>query len=105
MLNLTTIRETWSRVEATDTATLLWLRDDELVQQLYQQVETRLALSDQESEALTAYLGSKVTLIRDLAESRQVAAPRLQLLPATKVMALSSLLAKRIECSLGTGDT
>ena len=74
MLNLTTIREIWSKVEATDTATLLLLRDEELVQQLYQQVETRLAFSDQESEALTAYLGSKVTLIRDLADSRQVVA-------------------------------
>ena len=74
MLNLTTIREIWSRVEASNTGTLLQLNDEELVKYLCQQVETRLTFSNQESEALTAYLGSKVRLIRDLAESRQVAA-------------------------------
>lgn len=66
----TTIREIWSSVEITNTATILQLSDEELVRQLRQQVESRLALSSEDSKTLSAYISSKILLIRDLAESR-----------------------------------
>jgi len=69
-LELTTIREIWTNVEATNTSTLLQLNDAELVIQLQQQVERRLVLSLEESQFLNAYISSKTPLIRDLAESR-----------------------------------
>ena len=69
-LELTTIREIWTNVEATNTSTLLQLNDAELVRQLHQQVERKLALSLEESQSLNAYISSKTPLIRDLAESR-----------------------------------
>ena len=71
-LELTTIREIWTNVEATNTSTLLQLNDAELVRQLHQQVERKLFLSLEESQSLSAYISSKTTLIRDLAESRMV---------------------------------
>lgn len=69
-LELTTIREFWTNVEATNTSTLLRLNDAELVKQLHQQVERRLVLSLEESQSLSAYISSKIPLIRDLAESK-----------------------------------
>lgn len=70
MLKFRTIREIWSSVEVTSTETILQLNDEELVKQLRQQVESRLALSSEESQTLSAYISSKILLIRDLAESR-----------------------------------
>jgi len=70
MLNFITIREIWSRVEVTNTETILQLNDEELVKQLRLQVESRLALSSEESQTLSDYISSKILLIRDLAESR-----------------------------------
>jgi hypothetical protein len=64
------LRLTWAVVEETSPRDLLMLPDTLLVKQLLQHVAQRNLLSGEEVCALYGYLGSRVRLIRDLAESR-----------------------------------
>jgi len=68
------LRQIWSAIERTQAGVLLRLNDTELACELLGQIENRRPLSDEESKVASAYLRSKVLLIRDLAEARLVQA-------------------------------
>lgn len=69
-MNSSTLRYLWSVIEQTQTSTLLRLNDTDLVKQLLKQLDTKKALTSEESSTLSAYLYSKTPLIRDLAIGR-----------------------------------
>ena len=60
----------WTAVEEMPPSDLLTLSEQMLVKRLLQQVDRNILLSGEEVCALNRYLGSRVTLIRDMAESR-----------------------------------
>ncbi len=64
------LRQLWSVVEATQTHTLLKLDDDSLVQWLIKQTTTKTSLDGSETDVLSNYIQSRLTLIRDLAQDR-----------------------------------
>lgn len=64
------LRLTWAVVEETSPSNLLTLSDTMLVKVLLKHVAQKILLSGEEVCALYGYLGSKVSLIRDTAESR-----------------------------------
>lgn len=64
------LRLTWAVVEETSTSDLLMLSDTMLVKRLLLHVAKRILLSNEEVCVLYGYLGSRLPLIRDLAESR-----------------------------------
>lgn len=66
------LRLTWTVVEETSHRDLLTLSDTALVELLLQHVAQKILLSADEVCALYGYLGAKVPLIRDLAESRLI---------------------------------
>lgn len=66
------LRLTWTVVEETSHRDLLTLSDTALVKLLLQHVAQKILLSADEVCALYGYLGAKVPLIRDLAESRLI---------------------------------
>jgi hypothetical protein len=70
MLSASMLRLTWAVVEEASPRELLHLSDTMLVKQLLQYVAQKILLSGEEVCALYSYLGSKISLIRDLAESR-----------------------------------
>jgi hypothetical protein len=65
------IRRFWSLVETTQTSTLLNLSDADLIQWLVRQLESQQRLNLAESGFLREYVGSRLTLIRDIAKDRQ----------------------------------
>jgi polynucleotide 5'-kinase involved in rRNA processing len=67
------LRHLWSLIEATQTSTLLNLDDANLVQWLLRQVESQRSLNHQETDLLSHYIHSKLSLIRDLAQERRTA--------------------------------
>ena len=67
------LRHLWSLIEATQTSTLLNLDDANLVQWLLRQVESQRSLNHQETDLLSHYIQSKLSLIRDLAQERRTA--------------------------------
>ena len=69
----TKLRQLWFLVETTHTNLLLKLDDTSLIQWLVQQVDDQCLLEHQEAEVLTAYIRSRLSLIRDLAQARQLA--------------------------------
>ncbi|MDX2239157.1 MAG: hypothetical protein NW224_00560 [Leptolyngbyaceae cyanobacterium bins.302] len=64
------LRLTWSVIEETQTSSLLSLTDTGLVRLLLQRISRRILLSGEEVYLLYDYISSKITLIRDMAESR-----------------------------------
>ncbi|MFN6567523.1 hypothetical protein [Dendronalium sp. ChiSLP03b] len=64
------LRLTWTIVEETPNFELLSLTDTGLIKVLLQQIASKILLSGEDVYALYGYIGSKTTLIRDLAESR-----------------------------------
>lgn len=64
------LRELWSLIEKTQVKTLLTLDDVSLVQSLSKQFQQNKALKNDEIDMLRAYLKSKLSLIRDMAEGR-----------------------------------
>ena len=66
----TILRQLWSVVEATQTHTLLKLDDASLVQWLLKQTKNQASLDGDETNVLTNYIESRLTLIRDLAQQR-----------------------------------
>lgn len=70
MISASLLRLTWAVVEETSPRDLLTLSDTLLVKRLLQHVAQKILLSGEEVCALYSYLGSKISLIRDLAESR-----------------------------------
>lgn len=66
----TILRQLWSVVETTQAHTLLKLDDASLVQWLLKQTENKASLDGDETNVLTNYIESRLTLIRDLAQQR-----------------------------------
>ena len=66
----TILRQLWSIVEATQSQVLLKLDDASLVQQLLSQTTTKALLDHNQTHILSAYIHSRLSLIRDLAEER-----------------------------------
>lgn len=64
------LRELWSLIEKTQVKTLLSLDDASLVQSLSRQFQKKQTLEHHEIDVLRAYLKSKLSLIRDMAEGR-----------------------------------
>ncbi|MBH8553777.1 hypothetical protein I8751_15650 [Nostocaceae cyanobacterium CENA357] len=71
-VNSNILRQLWSTVEQTQTSTLLGLNDTDLVKQLLGQMEKQKDLNSEETNTLSAYIYSKILLIRDLAQARLV---------------------------------
>lgn len=69
-LNSSLMRHLWSIVEETQTNILLSFSDTELVHQLLEQLEFRGLVDTEESNIASAYLYSRLLLIRDLAKAR-----------------------------------
>ena len=67
-----TMRHVWSVIEETETKTILSLNDADLLQQLLKQLENKKLLSSEQISAMRTYIGSRVPLIRDLAQSRML---------------------------------
>lgn len=66
----TILRQLWSVVETTQSHTLLKLDDASLVQWLLKQTKNQASLDGDETNVLTNYIESRLTLIRDLAQQR-----------------------------------
>jgi hypothetical protein len=65
------MRQLWSVVENAQTKTLLQLDDASLVQWLVKQIHTQALLDGHETDFLSDYIQSRLTLIRDIAHERQ----------------------------------
>ncbi|QSJ19720.1 hypothetical protein JYQ62_14000 [Nostoc sp. UHCC 0702] len=65
------LRQLWSVVENSQTKTLLQMDDASLVQWLVKQTTTQALLDPNDTDFLSAYIQSRLTLIRDLAYERQ----------------------------------
>ena len=64
------LRQLWSVIEATQAHTLLKLDDASLVQWLTKQTTTTTTLDGGQTDILSAYIQSRLSLIRDLAQER-----------------------------------
>jgi hypothetical protein len=71
-INSSTLRLTWAVVEEASPNDLLTLSDTMLIKLLLQHIAQKILLSGEEVYTLYDYIGSKVSLIRDLAESRLI---------------------------------
>ncbi|MCJ8279716.1 MAG: hypothetical protein MJK14_07245 [Rivularia sp. ALOHA_DT_140] len=67
-----TMRHVWSVIEETETKTILTLNDTDLIGQLLKQLENKKLLSSEQFNEMSTYISSRVPLIRDLAQSRQL---------------------------------
>ncbi|WP_315787909.1 hypothetical protein [Fischerella sp. JS2] len=70
LISSSMLRLTWAVIEETLSTELLTLTDTALIKLILQQISSKILLSGEEVCALYSYVGSKTTLIRDLAESR-----------------------------------
>ncbi|MCU0549827.1 MAG: hypothetical protein MUC48_10820 [Leptolyngbya sp. Prado105] len=70
-----TLRLTWAIVEETSPLDLLSLSDTMLIKLLLQQIARKISLSGDEIHTLYGYLGSRLLLIRELAEARHYNVP------------------------------
>ncbi|HIK27803.1 MAG: hypothetical protein N3E45_11640 [Oscillatoriaceae bacterium SKW80] len=66
------LRQLWSLIESTQVNILLNLDDASLEQWLLNQVKSNCPLNNDEASVLNAYIRSKLSLIRDLAQERQM---------------------------------
>ena len=64
------LRLTWTVVEEMSPNELLTLPDTLLIKRLLQYIAQKILLSSEEIYELYSYLGARVSLIRDIAESR-----------------------------------
>jgi hypothetical protein len=69
-MNSSVLRQLWSVVEETQANILLSFGDTELVQQLVAQIELRGLLNTEEVGTVSAYVSSRILLIRDMARAR-----------------------------------
>lgn len=65
------LRQLWSLIETTQANMLLKLDDASLIQWLLKQVKQERSLNPDETNIVSDYLRSKLSLIRDLAQERQ----------------------------------
>jgi hypothetical protein len=73
-LNTTLLRQTWNLIETTNAWELLEASESDLIQGLLQRLDAQKPLADQERVSLNDYLQTKMSLIKDTAESRLVMA-------------------------------
>jgi hypothetical protein len=73
-LNTTLLRQTWNLIETTNAWELLEVSESDLIQRLLQRLDAQKPLADQERVSLNDYLHTKMSLIKDTAESRLVMA-------------------------------
>lgn len=66
------LRQLWILIETTQANMLLNLDDDSLEQWLLKQFNQKRSLNPDEASVLNAYIRSKLSLIRDLAQERQM---------------------------------
>ena len=66
------LRQFWSVVEATQTVTLMALDDTKLVEQLIGQLRKQCSLNSEQTEMIGVYIRSRLPLVRDLAQARQL---------------------------------
>lgn len=66
------LRQFWALVETTQSNVLLGLDDASLIQWLLGQLQQERSLNTQETSVLNDYASSKLSLIRDLAQDRQM---------------------------------
>jgi hypothetical protein len=71
-MNSSTLRHIWMIVEATQTSELLRLSNAELVQRLLLRLDEGMPLTHSDIEVVSEYVHKRITLIRDLANSRQM---------------------------------
>lgn len=64
------LRQLWSIIELTQTSMLLSLDDQTLVDWLIRQVDQERSLDAQEADLFSNYIYSRLSLIRDLAQTR-----------------------------------
>ncbi|HEY9878532.1 MAG TPA: hypothetical protein V6D29_08750 [Leptolyngbyaceae cyanobacterium] len=69
-MNPTLLRQLWALIENSQSSLLLALDDHSLVQWLLEQLSKQRSLNRKETECLSGYIQSRLSLIRDLAESR-----------------------------------
>jgi hypothetical protein len=69
-INSSKLHQLWTVIDETQTNILLGFSDTELIQQLLRQLEGRGLVSYEEVSTISAYIGSRVPLIRDLARAR-----------------------------------
>lgn len=73
-MNTTLLRQTWNLIETTNAWELLEASESDLIQRLLQRLDAQKPLADQERLSLNDYLHTKMSLIKDTAESRLVSA-------------------------------
>ncbi|PPT09351.1 hypothetical protein CKA32_006155 [Geitlerinema sp. FC II] len=73
-MNATILRQVWSTVEDTQATTLANLDDSTLVDRLIWDLQAQSILNGSEIDEVSCYLRSKLSLIRDLADGRAIAA-------------------------------
>lgn len=71
-MDSSTLRRIWTLVEATQTSELLHLSDAELVQRLLLRLDEGIPLTNSQIDMISEYVQNRITLIRDLANSRQI---------------------------------
>ncbi|HEY9740556.1 MAG TPA: hypothetical protein V6C90_08685 [Coleofasciculaceae cyanobacterium] len=71
-MNPSTLRQFWSLVDATQAATLMALDDTKLVEQLIEQLKKQCSLNSSQTDMISAYIRSRIPLVRDLAQTRQL---------------------------------
>ncbi len=69
-MNPTTLRHLWSTIEQTQAQTLLSLNQSDLAHCLLTQLQQHKPLTPDEYNRLNVYIGLRIALIRDLAQSR-----------------------------------
>lgn len=72
LTNSSMLRLTWAVIEEIPSSDLLSLTDTALVKLILQQLTRKILLTGEEVCVLYGYVGSKTTLIRDIAQSRLV---------------------------------
>lgn len=66
------LRQLWTLIEDTQTHILLRMDDQSLVQWLLKQIKQEQSLDGNETDMLTKYIQSRLSLIRDLAQERGI---------------------------------
>jgi hypothetical protein len=69
-MNSSILRQLWTVVEETQSSVLLKLSDTDLIKQLLRQLDIKNPLSGEETCIVSAYISSRTSLIRDLAQAR-----------------------------------
>jgi hypothetical protein len=70
LLTSATLRLTWTVIEETPINQRILLPDTALVRLILQKIATRMMLTGEDVCELYGYIGSKISLIRDVAESQ-----------------------------------